>query len=91
MPRKLPNGAYCGEPLKDTDHMLRQFSDITGKPEVGWHAREAGDCFDEDPIRPRLAAASKTALIMHLRQIENRGEGRLVANKGWLKVVTHQP
>ena len=88
MARRLPNCAYCGEPLKDVDHMLRQFSDITGKPEIGWHAREAGDCFDEDPIRPLLAAASKTALIIQLRQIENRGEGRLVANKGWLKVVT---
>jgi hypothetical protein len=47
MPRKLPKCAYCGEPLVD-DYMLRQFPNVAGKPEVGWHASDTLRCIDAD-------------------------------------------
>ncbi len=87
MTRRLPRCAYCGELLKDTDYMLRQFPDVGGKPEVGWHARQSGDCFDQDSVGRLFQAGDSKKLVALLRQIEGRGEGRLVANKGWLKVA----
>ena len=87
MSRRTPNCAHCGKPLDD--ECVRWMSPtLPGKPEVGWHAFGSGSCAAEDPIRALFPAHNKKILVRQLREIEARGEGRLVANKGWLKVVS---
>ena len=85
MARRLPNCAYCGESLKDADCFQWMSPVLAGKPEVGWHTP---GCAEQDPIRAGFPAPDRKALIRQLRTIEGRGPGRLVANKGWLKVVS---
>jgi hypothetical protein len=88
MARRIPNCAYCGKPLKDTDHVLRQFPALAGKPEVGWHS---DGCFEEDNLYPTFPAQHAIALARQLQAIESRGPGRLVANKEWERSKTAGP
>jgi hypothetical protein len=81
--RRIPNGAYCGEPLKDTDCFQRIFPAVAGKPEIGWHTSGPDSCMEQDPLCSRIPAANPIDLVRQLQTIEGRGSGRVVANKQW--------
>ena len=87
MPRRAPKCAYCGESLNDQDCFRWMSPNLPGKPEVGWHTFDSGDCTEADPLKAYFPADGRKTLIQQLREIEARGPGRLVANKGWLRVV----
>ncbi len=93
MTRRLPNCAYSGMSLKRTGWSLCEFPGIAGKPQIGWHVCEPVDCVGKDPIHRLLSATNEETLIMQLRQIESRGEGRLVAidEKARLPRVDYPP
>lgn len=87
MARRTPNCAYCGEPLNDSDCFRWMSPTLPGKPEVGWHCFDSGKCDVVDSLRANFPAKHRKTLIQQLREIEARGPGRLVANKGWLRVL----
>jgi hypothetical protein len=60
---------------------------LPGNPEVGWHWSTSGDCSEVDAIRAAFPAKNRRELVRQLRIIEARGPGRLVANKGWLRIL----
>jgi hypothetical protein len=61
--------------------------DLPGKPEVGWHTFDSGNCAEADPLKAHFPARDRNTLVRQLREIEARGPGRLVTNKGWFRVV----
>ena len=87
MGRRAPNCAYCGEPLGGVDSFRWMSPDLPGKPEVGWHCFASGDCSELDGIRAAFPARDRRELVRQLRLIEGRGPGRVVANKGWLRIL----
>ncbi len=86
MPRKTPNCAFCGKPLRIGPSVRRHFPTVAGKPEVGWHAFTSPDCAAADESYKILGTADAISLIRHLQAIDARGLGRLVANKEWAQM-----
>lgn len=90
MPRKIPNCAWCGKKLINRITLI--YADLDGKPEIGW----CWACANEDhkwavlgkQERPKL---DKNQLYAHLKEIEARGGGRLVANKAWREKFVAMP
>jgi len=98
MPRRKPLCAWCGGSLKqgetDSGVLTLGYEQINGNPEVGWHMKTNKDsmsCFSKDKQGQFLLSEWKEGnrkldvneIIEALEIIENRGKGRLVANKGW--------
>jgi len=89
MPRRIPDCAFCGEPLKNTGHVRTTYKAIPGNPEIGWHYP---DCAEKDDvfqnmrkdIKPEKRITPKAAL----KEIAKRGKSRISANKGFWDVKT---
>ena len=91
MSRKRPVCAWCGESLVKSGAatIQIQYTTTPGKPEVGWHAGgTAKGCFRDDPVvttlnlRNNVDEPGDAVIAKALADIHDRGQGRVVANKG---------
>lgn len=95
MSRRKPVCARCGKPFGRKGGVFMSFGRIPGRPEIAFHIGESGDCFDQEVAEQdsilhlskwasqREEVVDRTTVIDRLRLIEQRGPGRLVANRAW--------
>lgn len=94
MSRRLPLCARCGKSMKGTSRVVLGWDGVPGKPSLGWHMYDGHDCLEKDrdagvllaqPYDERQGELDRddAKLIEAIREIERRGPGRVVANRGW--------
>lgn len=77
---RLPLCAWCGAPLARQAYMLAKMTALPGRPTVGWHWAESGECASNDPERAAFEVGRDGSNL--IEAVELRGAGR-VARVGW--------
>jgi len=82
MPRRLPRCANCGDSLTgQAGTVIVDCPDVPGRPAIGWHL---GECAKTDLVFRQFIKETRPTIEV-FKIVEERGNGRFVANKAWYK------